>query len=90
MISGISPEWERHITRKEKKEHIISLENEVKILAKRIRTRKTENIIIAIGVLNERIDEVRGELDIDGDRKAYTEKVEKMISAMEEEWKKLF
>jgi hypothetical protein len=85
ITSQISPEWERHITRKEKKEHIISLENEVKILAKRIRTRKTENIIIAIGVLNERIDEVRDELDIDGDRKAYTEKVEKMISAMEEE-----
>ena len=68
-------EWERHERRKQKTEHMLSLENEVRVLSKRVRPSATGRIIITIGVLNERVKELKLEMIRDGDRKRLTEKI---------------
>jgi hypothetical protein len=68
-------EWERHERRKQKTEHMLSLENEVRVLSKRVRPSATGRIIITIGVLNEGVEELKREMIRDGDRKRLTEKI---------------
>ena len=68
-------EWERHERRKQKTEHMLSLENEVRALSKRVRLDATGHIITTIGVLNERVEELKREMIRDGDRKRLTEKI---------------
>ena len=68
-------EWERHERRKQKTEHMLSLENEVRVLSKRVRPNATGHIITTIGVLNERVEELKREMIRDGDRKRLTEKI---------------
>jgi len=49
-------------TRKEKMDHMFALMNEVRVLVGRLEERDTGHIHTAIGVLNERVEEIRLEL----------------------------
>ena len=68
-------EWERHERRKQKTDHMLSLENEVRVLSKRVRPNATGQIITTIGMLIERVEELKREMIRDGDRKRLTEKI---------------
>jgi hypothetical protein len=68
-------EWERHERRKQKTEHMLSLEKEVRARSKRVRLDATGHIITTIGVLNDRVEELKREMIRDGDRKRLTEKI---------------
>ena len=61
-------------TRKEKMDHMFALMNEVRVLVGRLEPRDTGHIHTAIGVLNDRVEELKHELSKNGDTlELYTE-----------------
>ena len=61
-------------TRKERMDHMFALMDEVRVLVGRLEPRDTGHIHTAIGVLNDRVEELKHELSKNGDTlELYTE-----------------